>query len=142
MNVVGAFQHPSSAAILMLQMLQRGAAARQPGDEDRPIDGFAQDVRLPFLFRLEAQQIGEAAKCIPARGVAAEDVEIGFPFIALKQQPERRKERAVAEFRAAGSPQGLRYQGVPIEAAPSNAERTAHAIEDTDKSLWGQCLHS
>src|SRR6476646_7106455 len=123
-------------------MEQACATAGQSGDENRALDPFEKDVRLALLLRLEARQIRKTAKRIPTGGVAAEDIEVRFPFVTLEQQPQRGNKRAVAEFRAPGSPQGLRHQCVCIEARSAEPQRGGHVVKYLEESLWGRCWHS
>ena len=56
-------------------MQEGGAAARQAGDEDRPLDRLVQNGRIAQLRVAEPQQVGEEPHDVPACGHAADQAE-------------------------------------------------------------------
>ena len=69
-------------------MQERGAAARQAGNEDRLLDRLIQNCRVPPLRITELQQIGQEPQHVPARGHSPDQAERSLIVTAGQQPPQ------------------------------------------------------
>jgi hypothetical protein len=117
-------------------MQQAGAAPRQSGDKNRPVDVFAQNVWTALLFSFELQQIGKAAQHIPFRRIVAEQTEIGLCFTAFEQQAQRRNKRWIPEFATSAAALRSGEEAARIQRRVSDPYRAGEPIQRLKKAVW------
>ena len=107
-----------------------GARARQPGDEDRPLDPlFEYFGRAPF-FLAQTQQVGQKSHRIPARREAPEEAQVRLLAAGTQQILQRLLKRRGAEIDQPRPAPGARDQFV-------GAEGIAHSCERSDNRIGG-----
>jgi hypothetical protein len=93
----------------------RRAGARKPGDDDRPLDRLALDLRVAPEQILDAQPVREQLQHEPARGDPPERREIGVALERVEQHAERLAKHGVTVVGETRALRCRREQIVEIE---------------------------
>ena len=117
---------------------QRGAGARQAGDEQRPADRLLGDLGVPLPVALHLELVLQQAADVLSRGDPSEEAELRLVLERVQQPAQRLAEPVVAEVFEPCPPPRLVDQRVGVELDQRDAGPLEHAtagVEDARQGL-------